>query len=158
MESMWKSYFQNVIGPYRSYVLFGFGDWSWKIYVVFQLCELCRDDTMEDEVRFVLVCDHNVWSGHVLFFDALCYYPHEDVIKWKHFPRHWLFVREIHRSPVNYPHKGQWRGTLMFSLIFAWTNGWVNNTDTNALRCHRAHYGVTAMGYFHFRIFKIYGY
>ena len=26
---------------------------------------------------------------------------HDDVIKWKHFPRYWPFVREIHRSPVN---------------------------------------------------------
>ena len=32
---------------------------------------------------------------------------HDDVIKWKHFPRYWPFVRGIHRSPVNYPHKGQ---------------------------------------------------
>ena len=43
--------------------------------------------------------------------------PHDDVIKWKHFPRYWPFVRGIHRSPVNSPHKGQWRGALMFSLI-----------------------------------------
>ena len=28
-----------------------------------------------------------------------------DVIKWKHFPRYWPFVREIHRSLVNFPHK-----------------------------------------------------
>ena len=41
---------------------------------------------------------------------------HDDVIKWKHFPRHWLFVRGIHRWPVNSPHKGQWRGALKFSL------------------------------------------
>ena len=33
------------------------------------------------------------------------------------FPRYWLFVRGIHRSPVNSPHKCQWRGALMFSLI-----------------------------------------
>ena len=26
---------------------------------------------------------------------------HDDVIKWKHFPRYWLFVRWIHLSPVN---------------------------------------------------------
>ena len=32
---------------------------------------------------------------------------HDDVIKWKHFPRYWPFVRGIHRSPVNSPHKGQ---------------------------------------------------
>ena len=42
---------------------------------------------------------------------------HDDVIKWKHFPRYWPFGREIHRSPVNSPHKGQWRGVLMFSLM-----------------------------------------
>ena len=44
---------------------------------------------------------------------------HDDVIKWKHFPRYWPFVRGIHRSPVNSPHKGQWRGALMISLICA---------------------------------------
>ena len=54
---------------------------------------------------------------------------HDDVIKWKHFPRNWSFVRGIHRSPVNSPHKGQWRGALMFSLICAWTNSWANNGD-----------------------------
>ena len=37
-----------------------------------------------------------------------------DVMKWKHFPRYWPFVRGIHRSPVDSPHKGQWRGALMF--------------------------------------------
>ena len=30
-------------------------------------------------------------------------------------------------SPVNSRHKGQWCGALMFSLICAWINGWVNN-------------------------------
>ena len=42
---------------------------------------------------------------------------HDDVIRWKHFPRYWPFVWGINRSPVNSPHKGQWRGALMFSLI-----------------------------------------
>ena len=50
---------------------------------------------------------------------------HDEVIQWKHFPRYWPFVWGIHRSPVNSPHKGQW--ALMFSLICAWINGWVNN-------------------------------
>ena len=31
---------------------------------------------------------------------------HDDVIKWKHFPRYWPFVRGIHRSSVNSPDKG----------------------------------------------------
>ena len=38
----------------------------------------------------------------------------DDVIKWRHFPRYWPFVRGIHRSLVNSTHKGQWRGALMF--------------------------------------------
>ena len=63
---------------------------------------------------------------------------HDDVIKWKHFPRYWSFVRGIHRSLVNSPHKGQWRRVLMFSLICAWTNGWVNNRGAGDLRHHCA--------------------
>ena len=51
---------------------------------------------------------------------------HDDVIKWKHFPRNWPFVRGIHQSLVNSPHKGQWRGALMFTLICVWINGLVN--------------------------------
>ena len=38
---------------------------------------------------------------------------HDDVIKWKHFPCYWPFVP----GPVNSPHKGQWCGAFMFSLI-----------------------------------------
>ena len=70
---------------------------------------------------------------------------HDDVIKWKHFPRYWPFVRGIHRSPVNSPHKGQWSGALMFSLICAWVNGWVNNREAGDLRHYRAHYDVIVM-------------
>ena len=41
--------------------------------------------------------------------------------------------------------KGQWRGALMFSLICAWTNSWVNNWDAGDLRRQRSHYYVTVM-------------
>ena len=70
---------------------------------------------------------------------------HDDVIKWKHFPRHWAFARGIHRSPVNSPHKGQWREALMFSLICALNNGLINNREAGDLRRHRAHYDVILM-------------
>ena len=66
-------------------------------------------------------------------------------IKRKHFPRNWPFVREIHRSPVNCPHKGQWRGALMFSLIYAWINDWVNNREAGDLRRQHDHYDVIVM-------------
>ena len=71
--------------------------------------------------------------------------PHDDVIKWTPFPRHWPFVQGIHWSPVSSPHKGQCRGGLMFSLICAWRNDWVNNREAGDLRRHRAHYDVVVM-------------
>ena len=70
---------------------------------------------------------------------------HDDVIKWKHFPRNWPFVRKIHRSPVNFPHKGQWRGALMFSLIYVWINDWANNREAGDLRRQHGHYDVIVM-------------
>ena len=96
---------------------------------------------------------------------------HNGVIKWKYFPRYWPFMRGIHRSPLDSPfvrgihrspldspfvrgihrlpldspHKGQWCRALMFSLICAWRNSWVNNQDTGDLGCHRPHYDVTGM-------------
>ena len=70
---------------------------------------------------------------------------HDDVIRWKHFPRYWPFVRSIHPSPVNFPHKGQWRGALMFFLIHTWINDWVNNREAGELRRYHAHYVVIVM-------------
>ena len=33
-----------------------------------------------------------------------------------HFPRYWPIVRGIHRSPVNSPHNGKWRGDVFVDL------------------------------------------
>ena len=55
----------------------------------------------------------HIWCQWLIYRKEL----HDDVIKSQHFPRYWTFVRGIHRSPVNSPHKDQWRGALMFSLI-----------------------------------------
>ena len=79
---------------------------------------------------------------------------HDDVIKWKHFPRYWPFVRGIHRSPVNSPHRGQWRGALMVSLICARINGWVNNREAGDLRGHLAHYDVIVMNMAIYGVFR----
>ena len=79
---------------------------------------------------------------------------HYDVSKWKHFPRYWPFVRGIHRSPVNSPHKDQWGGALMFSLVCAWINGWVNNRDAGDLKRHCAPYEPMVM--FKFKLSKSY--
>ena len=77
--------------------------------------------------------------------DCLGCNVHDDVIKWKHFPRHLPFVRGTYQSLVYCHKKCQWRGALMFSLIYAWKNGWANNRDADDLRSHCADYDVTVM-------------
>ena len=99
-------------------------------------------------VYSVLECNHgpaphNKSDGVTIQSEIYGY--HDDVIKWKHFPRNWPFVRKIHRSPVNFPHKGQWRGALMFSLIYAWINDWANNREAGDLRRQHGHYDVIVM-------------
>ena len=104
-------------------------------------------------------CSHLTWNdsatnqvpmqGLQIYSNALSYNNskvHDDVMKWKHFPRYWPFVRGIHRVPVNSLHKGQWRGALMFSLICAWRNDWVNIREAGDLRPYSAHYDVTVTG------------
>ena len=93
-----------------------------------------------------------VWLYANLLSDVACAYEgftdqHDNVIKWTHFPRYCPFVRGIHRSPVNSPQKGQWRGALIFSLICVWINGRVNNREAGDLRRYRAHYDVSVMRY-----------
>ena len=60
-----------------------------------------------------------LWDAIIILVLKIVFYVlHDDVIKWKHFPRYWPFVRGTHRSLVKSPHKGQWCGTLMF---FIWS-------------------------------------
>ena len=81
---------------------------------------------------------------------------HDDVIKWKHFPLYCPFVWGIHQSPVNSPHKDQWRVALMFPLIWAWTNSSANNQHAGDLRCHCSHYDVTVMDDLYFSVWLCY--
>ena len=54
-------------------------------------------------------------------------------------------MRRTHRSPVNSPHKGQWREALIYSLICAWISnqlskqwwGWWFETPWRSLWRHR---------------------
>ena len=90
------------------------------------------------------------YRGHIFSYQFirtihLPIFLHDDVIKWKHFPRYLPFVRGIHRSPVNSPHKGQWRGALIFPLIFVGINGWINNREACDLRRYCARYEFNVM-------------
>ena len=89
-------------------------------------------DELNDEARCIIV---------------VCANKHDDVMKWTYFPRNRPFVRDIQRPQVNSPQKGQWRRALMFSLICARINDWVNNGEAGDLRRHRDHYDVIVMKY-----------
>ena len=70
---------------------------------------------------------------------------HDDVIKWKHFPRHWPLCGEFtgHRwIPLTKASDAElWCFLWSAPLI----NGWVNNRETGDLRRHGAHYDVIVM-------------
>ena len=97
---------------------------------------------MGDSVAVVMVVASSWqgWGGIWLIAD-ICMMTSSD----RMLPRNWPFVRGIHRSPVDFPHKGQWRRALVYSLICAWTKGWANNWDVGDLRRHCAHYDFTLM-------------
>ena len=86
--------------------------------------------------------------GNACYFTAAAYVViHDEVIKWKYFLSYWPFLWGINWSLVNSPHKGQWTGALMFSLICTWINGWVN--EAGDLRHHPTHYDVIVMHCIH---------
>ena len=107
-------------------------------------------------LRLCKPCHNKYQASYVISLKWLCattiiprfLYVHDDVIKMKHFPCHWPFVRGVHRSSVNFPHKGQWRRALIFSLICVWISGWVNNHEAGDLRHYRVHYDVSVMWWF----------
>ena len=79
------------------------------------------------------------------FFMCICQpqntiyrFCHKDVIKWKHLPRYWPYVRGIHRSQVNSYTKASDAELWCFLFICAWTNVWVYNRNAGDLRRHRA--------------------
>ena len=74
----------------------------------------------------VKIADHLAFAKLNQINDIWDYYSLYSMLyqsRWRHqmepFPRYWPSVRGIHRSPVDSPHKGQWRGVLMCT----WTNG-----------------------------------
>ena len=91
------------------------------LYHMFHLILPCIFITATTVLVFYLPAQ----SGEKVIIISLWMISYDDVIKWKHFPRYLPFVRGIHWSLVNSPHKGQWRGALMFSLICA-LNKWLS--------------------------------
>ena len=71
---------------------------------------------------------------------------HDDVIKWKHFPRYWPLCGEFtDRRWIPHTKASDAELWWCFSLICTWINRWVNNREAGDLRRHRAHYDVIVM-------------
>ena len=134
---------------------------SWCQFCLLLLLLFVDWTTLGLDLIFLVICHDRLCQSQELSWCQLCSYcyffycttlglnliflVHDDVIKWKYFPHWWPFVRGIHRSPVNSPHKGQWRGALIFSLICAWIHGRVNYRETGDLGRHRTHYDVNVL-------------
>ena len=86
------------------------------IYIIYRLHTVTRTNQKVEIFKWSL----SIWMvlklgrSEIIVHHLCCSCPdyfarssaaHDDVIKWKHFPRNWPFVRGIHRSPVNSPHK-----------------------------------------------------
>ena len=63
-----------------------------------------------------------------------------------------IFSASLSLSAGNSPMAGEFpaqrpvtQWTLMFIMIWAWTNVWANNREAGDLRCHRAHYNIIVM-------------
>ena len=131
------------------YGTFLYGGWGWggghNIYVAIMSMYVSYFSFVFTKYHFLLnttsadqysLCLWNTWATLI---NSMKSSYHGDVMRWKHFPRNWPFVRGIHRSPVNSPHKGRWHEALMFSLICVCVNDWVNNREAGDLRRYRAH-------------------
>ena len=103
----------------------------------------------------VYVITYPLWDYIKMERSSVRQQPHRDSLEdwetwWRHqmeafFPCYLPSVLGIHRSAVNSLHKGQWRWALIFSLICAWINGWVNNCEGGDLRRHRTLCDITVM-------------
>ena len=120
-------------------------------------CRCIRVEAIPLEIiwitTFLKLLWHSLGTLGLKVFESKSIPNNDDVIKWKHFPRHWPFVRGIHLWPMSCFHKvtrSQWCGALISSLICAWINGWVNNREAGDLRRHHAHYDVIVMCWIHF--------
>ena len=106
-----------------------------------------------DAERWFFCAWTNRWANHPDADDLRRHRAHYDVTVmhswWRHQMETFSALLAIcaGNSPVTVtsPHKGQWRGALMLSLICAWINDWVNNRQAGDFRRHHAHYDVTVM-------------
>ena len=93
LQSISKRWRRLKIWLYRYILLLG-TLWQWAITIKI----LMKFRLHEFDMLFYPELTWHVGRGQAYIWLTHC---HDDVIKWKHFPCYWPFVRGIHRSPVN---------------------------------------------------------
>ena len=115
--------------------------WIRTCSVFFGIASLALKDKSQEK-QYSVDRVHMTWNVMYLFWKRKW-------SRWRHKMETFSTLLAIYagNSTVTdeFPHKGQWRRTLMFSFICAWINGWVNNSEAGDLRRHHTHYDVTAM-------------
>ena len=108
--------------PHASLLRASFVRFLWKIYR-----EISRVHFIFTGIRFGKI----PYPAPCLFFGTEAWWRHQ--------------METFSALLAFFAHKGQWRGALIFSLIYAWTSSWAYNGDTGDLRRHCAHYDVIVM-------------
>ena len=85
------------------------------------LSQIISDESLSYSLKHISTGEHSLHislrsTDAISYIYISCFY--DDVIKWKHVPRHWLMCRNspvtAGKSPVNSPHTDRRRGALMF--------------------------------------------
>ena len=133
-----------VLIPFE-YLHLSYGFWNLVQKLIFLIisCLLFARQQLTDQIEkinFMMLSSINSFAN---------VFPNPKPSWWRHqmetFSAYWPFVRGIHRSSDEFPAQRPVTRTLLFSLICAWINGWVNNSEAGDLRRHRAHNDVTVV-------------
>ena len=73
--------------------------------------EYLKGSVMKCKLHFLMA---DILLRQISYTAQIAY--HDQVVKWKHFPHCWSFVRGIHQSLMDSPHKGQWH--MSFDVFF----------------------------------------
>ena len=93
--------------------------------------------------------NRNIFDIEIIYENHLVYLWNTFVHMswWRHLMETYSALLAIgaRNSPMNFPHKGQWRGALILSLICAWLNGRVINREVGDLIHYHAHCDIIIM-------------
>ena len=96
LHFLWKTFEKWITSFKKCIICFRVKSSQW----ITQIAEVCKQQAFGQCICKPLI-NHGKWYGclSILRF-------HYDVNTWKYFSHHWPFVRGIHQSVVDSPHKG----------------------------------------------------